>query len=32
MNLDVSNWSLTLAGLLVLVAMWIGYREKLGID
>lgn len=32
MNLDVSNWSLSLATLLVMVALWIGYREKLGID
>ncbi|MDV7693898.1 iron export ABC transporter permease subunit FetB [Pediococcus parvulus] len=32
MNLDVNNWSLTLAMLLVMIALWIGYREKLGID
>ncbi|GEL15165.1 ABC transporter permease [Pediococcus cellicola] len=32
MNLDVNNWSLTLAFLLVMIALWIGYREKLGID
>ncbi|GAB5052229.1 ABC transporter permease [Pediococcus ethanolidurans] len=32
MNLDVNNWSLTLALLLVMIALWIGYREKLGID
>lgn len=32
MNLDVNNWSLTLALLLVMIALWIGYREKLVID
>ena len=31
-NLTISNTSLTLAAGLVLVALFIGYREKLGID